>query len=419
MALTEPLADQAPEPVPRESFTFTDWGRRTFKDLSLEEARDLLQVRPDPVAGIRRSGPDPYRLLMFGGGALEGSGLSHHDLGLPGRAAEQLARETGRGVQVDVVVRTDPTTPASIAGLGGLRLRRYDAVIILLGEPPAQQSTPSSWRGALVGLVRVLLSEASPAAGLHVWDTSQSMTALGSRRSTTVTSRLTGVAEEVCVLTGRVRFGELPPPSSPPSTGRFSEATYQTWAELMVAKLRPRLAELDRQGESDTPAAFRGRPDDERLRQRALTCARLVPGRQNERLEQEVRRAARMFQVSGAALTVVDGDWTWMKASTGPLTRSPRANTICDRAIRSDRLTLVNDVQRDPLTRDIPLIESSGVRFYAGFPIHTWDGYRIGMLCIQDGTPRYVSPRELEGLRDIAGRIEQLIWSEALKRRSV
>lgn len=417
MAMTEAPVDLRLTEGVRTPTVFADFARRTFGALSLEEARKALQVRPAPVAGIRRVGPDPHRILMFGGGALLGAGLSNHNLGLPGRVADQLAQVTGRGVHLDVVAHADPTAAASIAGLGGLRLRRYDAVIIVLGEAPAPgHLAPSLWRGALVGLVRVLLHEASPVAGLFVWDSAQAMAAIAGRRPTSMASRTTSIGEEVCAMTARVRFGELPPPFRSERSLRFSDATQQGWAELIATKLRPGLAELARRAGPETPRAFRNRPHDERLRQRALGCLGLVAGKQDDRLDSEIRQARRMFGVETASLTIIDGEWNWMKASTGPLVSLPRAETICDWAIRSDGLTLVNDVQKDPRTHDVPLLKAIGIRFYAGYPIHTWDGYRIGMLCIHDTAPQNFLPGALEGLRDIAGRIEQLIWSEALRR---
>jgi hypothetical protein len=238
----------------------------------------------------------------------------------------------------------------------------------------------------------------------------------GGRRVMSASAGLAGIAEEVCAMTGRVRFGELPAPE-PGSGYRFTDATYQSWSELVVTKLRPKLAELDRNRDPDTPRAFRNSPDDERVRQRALGCLGLVPGKSDERLDLEVRQAKRMYQVELAAIEIVDSEWTWTKSSTGPLGKLPRSGTISDWAIKREGLTLINDTFRDPRTRPSSMTEDVGPRFYAGFPIHTWDGYRVGMLTIQDLAPQHFLPGELEGLRDITCRIERLLWNQALQRR--
>lgn len=411
--------DSSAAPAPA---VFASSARRIFGSLSSEEARQALQIRPPRVASVRRPGREPYHVLMFGSGALEALGLPHHDSGLPGRVADEVVRMTSRGVQVDVVVVPDPTTQEAIAGLGGLRLRRYDSIVVVLGDHAASgQHASSVWRGALVGLVRVLLSDASPEAALFLWDSAVAVSSIGrdGRRGGPPPARLRAITEEVCAVTGRVRFGELDPPLNWSPAVRFSDATYQAWAELMVTKLVPRLKVLDANRDSDTPHAYRNAPADERLRQRALSCVGLVPGRRDERLESEVRAVKRMFGVGRAAFTVVDGEWTWTKACTEMYGRQPRAQTICDWAIRRDGLTLLNDLWLDARTRKLELVQLGMLRFYAGYPIHSWDGYRLGMLCLYDAARRDFSPWDLEGLRDAAGRIEQLIWSESLRRHKV
>src|SRR5262249_36197610 len=43
-----------------------------------------------------------------------------------------------------------------------------------------------------------------------------------------------------------------------------------------------------------------------------------------------------------------------------------------------------------------------GVRFYAGAPIRTPDGFRLGALCAMDTSPRRIRPSQQEALRDLA-----------------
>src|SRR5438128_478067 len=95
------LAGEHAPVVPASSFSAIGRSvRRTYDALSSDQARAVLEVRPDPVATIRRSGPNPFRILCFGGGALRGVGLRDHDLGLPGRIADRIAEATERGVQI-------------------------------------------------------------------------------------------------------------------------------------------------------------------------------------------------------------------------------------------------------------------------------------------------------------------------------
>lgn len=395
--------------------------RRTFDSLTADQARAVLQARPDAVAGLRRSGPRPYRILCFGGGVLQGLGIADHNLGLPGHIADLVVEQTGRGVHVDVVVDTMPTSDRALALLSGLRIRRYDAVIVVLGDLDSTPMPADRWRGAVVGLGRLLMTETSRSAGVFIYDSGRALAtanlASGVSRNAAAWTKLTSVTEEVCALTGRVRFGELRLTlGAQDASGRFSDGTYRDWADLVVRRMGPTFAALDAAKEEDSPQAYRNRPQDERFRQRALDALRLRRGRRDPVLDRELAAARSMYRATGAVFNLIDDDVQWAIASTGDkLATTPRSDAFCNFAIGSDELTLINDTWLDPRSRSSPLAHGTdGTRFYAGYPVHSIDGYRVGMVCVLGSTPRSLRPRELEGLRDVAARVEQHLWNSVL-----
>jgi GAF domain-containing protein len=397
------------------------FARRTFESLSSDQARAILETRPDPVASVRRSGQTPYRMLFFGGGALRGLGLRDHNLGLPGRVADLVVEQTGRGVQIDVIVNPAPTDAASLALLAGIRLRRYDVVVVVLGDETGSSMDRDHWRGAMVGLTRVLMTETSRAAGVFIYDSTRAVASAGvaggSSRTVAAAARLSQVTEEVCSLTNRVRFSDLKLTfGAQDASGRFSDGTYRDWADLIVTRMRPTFAALNAAAAEDSPRAYRNKPQDERFRQRALDALRLRGRGRDEALDREVAAARAMYRSSVAAVTILDGDIQWWKSSTqDELPVIPRTAGVCNFAIQTDELTLINDTWLDPRTRASPLTQGAdGIRFYAGFPVHSIDGYRIGMVCVYGTTPRTLRPRELEGLRDVAARVEQHLWNDLL-----
>ena len=421
MTITAPgRPDAGQERPPTLLSTLT---RRSFAALSREQALAVLQERPDPVAAIRRCGPDPYSVLLFGAGVLRGVGLRNHEEGLPGRIADELATRRRRGVHLDVVAEPQPTAPKALNGLAGLRLRRYDAVIVVLGEQDTANLAAAQWRGAIVGLTKLLVTDTCPAAGLFLYDSSRAVTPVipeqPSPRSAAAIDRLVSVSEEVCGLARRVRFAEIPQAVLPADPTRgFADGTYRDWAAWIVDRLDPALDDLDRGAGEDLPKRFRNRPQDERLRQRAVASLRLRPGTRDEHLDQEMRRVKTLYRAAAAALSVLDGDMAYTRATTESEIRViERTHAFCDLGIRGDGPLVINDTLVDPRTRDNPLAQGpGGIRFYAGWPVHTWDGYRIGMVCVYGPAPRALRPRDLDGLRDSAARVEELLWRDALQR---
>lgn len=381
-----------------------------------------LEARPDPVAGLHRSGRRPYRVLMFGGGVLEGRGLRTHNLGLPGHVADLLAARSGRGVDLDVIVDADPTGNRALNGLRGMRLNRYDAVVVVLGERYAVGGVPEGkWEILFASLAQVLLSQTAKVAPIFVWDAAHVSHPLGTDRYDRSTSgradRLGAITEQTCALTQRIRYRRLVEPLQPREVGsRFAPDTYEEWADNIVSRLYPQLVEADGHLGPESARANRDRPEDERFRQRALDSMRLTPD-SDGLMDAIVRQLRLMFGTSDAHINIIDGPVQWQKATTAaqPLT-SPREISACTHAIQSDQLTVINDTERDARLDGSSLFRGpNAIRFYAGYPIRSWDGHRIGMLCITDTQPRSMQPDELTSLRDFANRVEQELWSSALR----
>ena len=216
-----------------------------------------------------------------------------------------------------------------------------------------------------------------------------------------------------------MRFGELSPAVLPADPLRgFADGDHRDWARWIVDRLEPVLFALDSCTDDDTPRRFRDQPQAERLRQRAVESLRQRVGDRDEQLDREVRQAKLMYRAGAAALTLVDGLTTWSRATTEDGTMViDRSRSICDLGVRSDGLLLINDARRDPRTRDNPVVREASIGFYAGYPVHTWDGYRVGMVCVYGSAPRTFQPRDLDGLRDVAARVERVLWRKALQPR--
>ena len=96
------------------------------------------------------------------------------------------------------------------------------------------------------------------------------------------------------------------------------------------------------------------------------------------------------FGTSAAMVSFVTEDQQLMKSTRGIDLRSmPRQDSFCAHAIMGDSVFVVADTAINPIFRDHPaVIQHPNIRFYAGAPIKTDDGYRLGTICAFDESPR-------------------------------
>ncbi len=377
---------------------------------------DSIQTKPVPVTVLRRGGPRPLRVLLFGGGPVVGWGLRDHNLGLGGHLADRLNSVTRRGVELMVVADEEPVRQLAIEGIRGLRLGRYDAIVSVLGQPSPKGSVDDHayWTAELV---RVLLVDGNPAAALLVYDSSLTAAlsrSLRARGASRFGQTQHDAAERACARSGRVRFGEMGSPYRMPAEGRpFDSSQFDEWADEIVHRLTQQFEQV--RSVSAAAEVVPPRPDDERFRQRALDSLRLGRG-SNPRLAQLVTKAREKYGAAGAAINIIDNDQQWSKVAEPVDLDMPRDQAFCHHAIQTDRSTLINDTQLDPRLVGNPLIGQ--IRFYAAHPIRSWDGYRIGTLCVYGTEPRKMQHSDLEPLRELAGLVEQELWSDVLKRHT-
>jgi len=103
-----------------------------------------------------------------------------------------------------------------------------------------------------------------------------------------------------------------------------------------------------------------------------------------------VTLAADIFRVPMALVTLVDRDRQWFKAVHG-LERgeTPRQLAFCAYTILDDQVCLVPDARRDARFALNPYVTGDpSIRFYAGAPLITPDGFRVGALCVTGQVPR-------------------------------
>jgi diguanylate cyclase (GGDEF)-like protein/PAS domain S-box-containing protein len=124
------------------------------------------------------------------------------------------------------------------------------------------------------------------------------------------------------------------------------------------------------------------------------------------RFDRICRFASEVFGARMAFITFIEADRQWFKACSGAqLDQTSRTSSFCDHTIRSDEVLVVPDATTDPRFAGLPIVTGEPyIRFYAGAPLMTADGYRIGALCIADTAVRAkFTEREKRTLAGLAG----------------
>ncbi|MBV9656948.1 MAG: response regulator [Verrucomicrobia bacterium] len=145
-------------------------------------------------------------------------------------------------------------------------------------------------------------------------------------------------------------------------------------------------------------------PPNETERLAALRRLAIVGSSKEERFDRITRLAAQIFGAPIALISLVEETEQWFKSQVGLSVRStPREVSFCAHALNSPNSLVVPDAEADPRFCQNPLVtDDPFVRFYAGHPLTTSEGHRLGTLCILDRKPRRLDAHQLATLRDLA-----------------
>ena len=124
-----------------------------------------------------------------------------------------------------------------------------------------------------------------------------------------------------------------------------------------------------------------------------------------ESFDRITRMASQIFGLPIAAVSLTDSDRQWFKSRVGVEHWSvTREKAPCAQVAESCDLVVIEDFLTDPHYHDSALAKS-GIRFYAGAPLVTRDGYGLGAMCVLGTSPRQAQASELMALRDLAAMV--------------
>lgn len=141
---------------------------------------------------------------------------------------------------------------------------------------------------------------------------------------------------------------------------------------------------------------------NETLRLDALHRLNLLDTPPSESFDRITRMASQIFGLPISAVSLTDCDRQWFKSRVGvEHTTIPRDQAPCAQVAETADVVIIPDLLEDEAYAGSPLAEQ-GVRFYAGAPLVTRDGFGLGALCVLGIEPRTVTEAEMESLGDLA-----------------
>jgi len=379
----------------------------------------LASPRPDDAPSAHAPGTDPDRVLVLGNGPAVGWGVRSHDLALPGHLARRLAALTGRGADVDALADPDVTVATARVLADSRALRGYDAVVVVLGMSDALRLVPGPrWSEHLRGLLTHLQAVTDPSCHVVVMGIQppSSVQKFGAARGGPVDQHaelLNELTRGLCDDRARLHYLRAPVPAVGPADearpgarpgaggSRRQVLRYSAWAADQAALLAPLLdRELER---GATARSTRNAPQAPEERLAAVRALGLLDTAPEKRFDDIVERARVLLGGQGASFALIDDGRQWNKSVAGEMrVEQPVADSFCAHTVLSGSALVVPDAWADERFASHP-----SVRFYAGHPVETVDGVRIGALCVTDVVPRSADSVDLVLLRELALQVQR------------
>lgn len=144
---------------------------------------------------------------------------------------------------------------------------------------------------------------------------------------------------------------------------------------------------------------------DEEVRLAALKEYRILDTPPDPRTDIFVELAADLFDMPISLISLIDKNRQWFKASVGvAVTETSRDLAFCSHAILAPaEVMVVEDARLDARFFDNDLVTGdSHIRFYAGAPIVSPEGFPLGTLCVIDRKPRKLNATGRKRLANLA-----------------
>lgn len=152
-------------------------------------------------------------------------------------------------------------------------------------------------------------------------------------------------------------------------------------------------------------------PSNEGKRLAALRHFEILDSEPEQSYDDLTYIASVICQMPIVLVSLIDEHRQWFKSKLGlAVSETSRESSFCAHAILNNEVMVVPDANLDTRFHDNPLVVGEpNIRFYAGAPLYSNDGFALGTLCVIDSVPRTLTEQQVKGLEALARQVSTLI----------